>query len=229
MVYDKLTSAIQNDIISGLRGYHHNMSMSLEQIGDEIVNTRLQIIKEYQIKGIAPINDLMLSINCIKIDCKDIERCPICKNNPGIGTPTMHFEIPQIVTDYGNNAIAYIGSVDRQNPFTYYLSTQHWNYYHKYRRRGKNKPFIYIDITPNENGMYDCFVFNAPLMKVISVVAIFKDPRQLEEYGCCNELEADNMSWINNEIQNRIVAAKVKLYRQLAAPILPNDQEYAAG
>lgn len=228
MIYEKLSSAIINDIDAGLRGFHNNMSLSREQIEDEIVNTRLQVIKEYQLKGIAPINDLMLSINCIKIDCKDIERCSPCRE-AGMGTPTMHFEIPQLVTDYGTDSIAYIGSSDRQNPFMFYFSTYQWNYYHKYRKRGKNKPYVYIDITPNENGMYDCFVFNAPLMKRISVVGIFKDPRQLEEYGCCEELENDNFTWINNEIQNRIVSQKIKLYRQLAPPNLPNDQAYAAG
>jgi len=52
--------------------------------------------------------------------------------------------------------------------------------YHKYRRRGKSRPYVYIDMSPNENGMYDCFVFNAPLLKQVSIVAVFKDLRQLE-------------------------------------------------
>jgi len=39
---------------------------------------------------------------------------------------------------------------------------------------------VYIDTTPNANGMYDGFIFNAPLLKSISIIAIFKDPRQLE-------------------------------------------------
>jgi hypothetical protein len=51
------------------------------------------------------------------------------------------------------------------------------NFTRQYRRRGKHKPFVYIDTTPNERGMYDCFIFNAPLIKEVSVVAIFKDPR----------------------------------------------------
>jgi hypothetical protein len=51
------------------------------------------------------------------------------------------------------------------------------NYTRNYRKRGKYKPFVYIDTTPNERGMYDCFIFNAPLIKEVSVVAIFKDPR----------------------------------------------------
>ena len=72
---DKLVSAIKNDVISGLRGYHTNLSMSDEQLADDIVDERLQIIKEYSLKGILPTRDLYLSINCIPVDCKDIEKC----------------------------------------------------------------------------------------------------------------------------------------------------------
>jgi hypothetical protein len=50
---------------------------------------------------------------------------------------------------------------------------------HKFLRRGAEKPYVYIDTTPNENNMYDCWIFNAPLLKKISVIGIFKDPRQL--------------------------------------------------
>jgi len=49
--------------------------------------------------------------------------------------------------------------------------------YHKIRKRGKNKPYVWIDTTPNENGMCDCFVFNAPLIQQISIIAVFKDLR----------------------------------------------------
>lgn len=69
---DKLVSAIKNDVVSGLRGYHTNLSMSDEQLADDIIDERLQIIKEYSLKGILPTRDLYLSINCIPVDCKDI-------------------------------------------------------------------------------------------------------------------------------------------------------------
>ena len=103
---------------------------------------RLQVIKEYQLKGILPIKDLLLQINCIPVDCKDLERCPICK--PGIKTPNAHFEIPQIINDFGASAIAYIGSVDRMNSFSVYVNSNFTNLYQKYRKRGKDKPYVYI-------------------------------------------------------------------------------------
>lgn len=224
-MYTKLASAILNDIYSGLAGLNANIALSVEQLEDEIVATRLQIIKEYQLKGILPLRDLMLSINCIPVDCKNLERCPSCSQYDG--TPALHFEIPQIINDFGNSAIAYIGSTDRMNSFTIYVSPEFIQKYQKYRKRGRNKPYIYIDPTPNENNMLDGFIFNIPLIKEISVVAIFKDPRQLEAYGCCKDLEVlDNMTFIDTEVKNRLTNQKIQYYRQLHMPNRPNTQEH---
>ena len=226
---EKLASAIRNDIISGLRGYHTNLSISMEQLEQDIVDERLQILKEYSIKGILPLKDLYVSINCVKVDCdKNIERCRCNTYRDCPEQSVGHFEIPQIVNDYGNLSIDYIGSVDRQLPFIFYTSATAFRY-HKYRKRGKNKPYIWIDTTPNKNGMQDCFVFNAPYLKEVSISAIFKDVRQLDNYSCCTDLQDDNMTFINNEIKKRVTEKKIRYYRQLAAPNLPNDQSYAAG
>ena len=43
---EKLASAIRNDVVSGLRGYHNNLSMSMEQLEQDIVDERLLILKE---------------------------------------------------------------------------------------------------------------------------------------------------------------------------------------
>ena len=161
MVFNKLASAIFNDIYGGLRGYASNLSMSLEQLEDDIIDERLQIIKEYYLKGLVPKRDLLLSINCIELDCKSLDRCS-CGRTSDCDELVAHFELPQILGDFGAEAIDYIGSTDRQIPFIVYTSPQFWRY-RKYRKRGKNKPFVYVDMTPNENNMYDCFVFNAPL------------------------------------------------------------------
>lgn len=77
--------------------------------------------------------------------------------------------------------------------------------------------------------MYDCFVFNAPLLSQVSITAIFKDIRQLEKYECCVAEQDNNMTFINNEIKKRLTEKKIRYYRQMATPILPNDQQYAAG
>jgi hypothetical protein len=77
----------------------------------KVVDERLQIIKEYSLKGILPVRDLLLSINCIDVDCKSLERCRF--NSDGCDSLTAHFEIPQLLNDFGSLAIDYIGSTDR--------------------------------------------------------------------------------------------------------------------
>ena len=72
--------------------------------------------------------------------------------------------------------------------------------------------------------MYDAWVFNAPLMKEISIIGIFKDPRQLNNYSCCINEDTINFNFIDNEIKKRVTEKKLRYYRQMAGQILPNDQ-----
>lgn len=218
MTIDQIASAIYNDVFSGLRGANSNVLLSMEQLEDEIIEERQVIIKEWFLKGLLNVKDLQLAINCIEIDCKDPSKC--CNIN--LGQPSLHFEIPPLINDLGDNAIIFIGSVDRQEEWTVYTSTSY--HYHKYRKRKSNRPYVYIELTLNENGMYDAWVFNAPFVKYISMIGIFKDPRDLMKYTCCQQSEVYDLGGISSEIKNRLTAKKLKYYRQYAMPLHPNDQ-----
>ena len=230
MYIEKLASQIRNDVTSGLRGYHQNLSMNMEQLQDEVVACRLAILNEYFLKGIFPIKDLLIAINCIDVDCESLERCSCGKTSQG--QPIKHFEIPQIVTQYGKQAIDYIGSSDRQNKFTVISSLSELKT-RQYKRRGLSKPYVWIDYSPNTNGMLDCFLFNAPFVKQVSIVAVFKDPGQLNRYSCCNTEELNgpdvNNSFIDQLIKDKLTKEKLYYYRQAVAPRLPNDQQYTTG
>lgn len=216
----KLASAIYNDIISGLAGITSTPSMSLDQLEDDIVDERLQIIKEYSLKNLIPRNDLMMSLNCIEVDCKSLDKCPC--GGKSYSKPELHFEIPQLINDFGGDAIEYMGSPDKNVYFKVYTSTSYQ--YHTYLKRGANRPHVYIETTPNQNNMYDCWVFGAPLLKVVSVIGIFKDPRQLSLYDCCKDDDIENYTFISAEIKKRLTEKKIRYYRNLAAPIIPNTQ-----
>lgn len=239
MVYTsikKLADAVYNDVVSGLRGYHQNSSISKQQLEEEIVQMRLLIIKEYMMKGILPIQDLLVSLNCIPVDCDTLDKCK-CRGSV-CGEPVAHFQIPQLLYDYGlNKSIYYLGSSDRQHPFLFYTKPiNRLQTFQKYRKRGKRKPWVYIDVTPNSNGYIDCYIFDAPLIKQISITAVFKDPRQLEEFQCeCGEdymkeeIESqtdNNFNFLDTVIKERLTKQKLYYYRQAAAPLLPNDQTY---
>lgn len=217
---EKLASAIHADIVSGLVGITSNPTISLLQLEDDVVDERLQIIKEYSLKNLIPRNDLLMGIHCIDVDCKSLDKCPC--GGTTYSPPVAHFEIPQIVNDLASESVEYIGSIDREVQFKVYTNTS-WQY-HKYLRRGSEKPFVYIEPTPNENNMYDVWIYNSPLLKKISVIAIFKDPRQLLQYDCCKGEEIDNLSFISTEIKKRLTEKKIRYYRQLLQPPQPNNQ-----
>lgn len=225
MTIKQLSSAIFNDIVGGLAGYSETINISLEQLEDEVVETRLYLIKQHSLKNMLPVKDLMHSINCIELDCKSLDKCP-CNKGSQYDEKTLHFEIPQIINDFGGDAVEYIGATNKQLKFKVYTSLNFKN--HKYKTRGANKPYVYIDTTPNQNNRYDCYVFNAPMLERLSVVAVFKDLRDLEQYmeeqGCCSYTETDNMTWLDAEIKQTLTAKKLQYYRQLYPQPQPNNQ-----
>jgi hypothetical protein len=215
----KLAAAIYLDVMTGLVGITSNPTMSLQQLEDDVVDERLQIIKEYSMKNLVPINDLLMGIHCISVDCKSLDKCCL---TPNTSPPVAHFELPQIVNDLASESVEFIGSVDRMIQFKVYTNTA-WQY-HKYLRRGASKPFVYIEPTPNENNMYDAWIYNAPLLEQISVIAIFKDPRQLEQYDCCAGDDLENYTFLSTEIKKRLTEKKLRYYRSLAMQPMPNNQ-----
>ena len=218
MQVEKLASAIYNDIVGGLSGITSTPAISIDQLQDDIVDERLQIIKEYSMKNLIPRKDLMYAINCIDLDCQSLDKC--C-NTSNFSKPELHFEIPQLVNDFGDSAIEYIGSTDKQVPFKYYTTVAFKH--HSTKLRGKDKPYVYIQTTPNENNMYDGWVFNIPLLKRLTIIGIFKDLRQLDNYGCCTE-DLNNMTFIDTEIKKRLTEKKLRYYRQFVQPPYPNNQ-----
>lgn len=211
----------QNQVLGGLAGIAPTLNIPLEQWEDEILQTRAQVLYKYAMQNALPYKDLYLSIDCIDVDCKPIAEC--CGET--YSEPVAHFEIPQIFNLAGEQAIQYIGTIDKSKKFKLYTSPQLFKF-HKYKIRGANKPYIYLETTPNENNKLDGYIFNAPLLEKISVSAIFKDPRELEEYLCCNyDLEnLNNNSFIDTEVVDTVVNKYLKYYRQLYPQPFPNNQ-----
>ena len=232
MYVEKIASQIKNDILSGLKGYHHNLGLNIRQLEDEVVQTRLLVIRQQIASGALSLKDLLVAINCVDVDCEALERCKC--NSDGCDTLAAHFQMPQVMSEFGNDSIDYIGSIDRRQRFTVITSLTELQM-KKYRKRGKDKPYVWIDFAPNSGGMLDCFIFNAPFIKQVSVVGVFKDPRQVEQFSCCTASDFgttggdDNMSYVSQLIKDKLTADKVRYYRQLAAPLLPNDQTYRTG
>ena len=88
MQVEKLASAIYNDVVSGLAGITSTPTISMEQLQDDVIDERLQIIKEYSLKNLIPKKDLLYSINCIETDCKSLDKCCSSSN---YSKPELHF------------------------------------------------------------------------------------------------------------------------------------------
>lgn len=225
--YGKLASACINNIRAGLAGYQHNPSLNRQQVEDELVWTIQKLVKNYMMKGVLPLKELMLTIRCIDVDCLAIDRCR-CKP-VNCGEPVAHFAIPQVYTDMGNGStIRYIGSTDMSQPFLWFTDAITMKY-SVFSRRGKKLPRVYVDTSPNDENFYDCFIFNAPLVKQVTVQAVFKDPRQAFERGCCEDtFECDdlttNMSFLDREAMDYVVSKYLVYYRQMMQSDRPNDQ-----
>lgn len=217
MTVNQIASSIVNDLYAGnvvkLSDREH---ISIEQLEDEIIDCRATVIKEWYLKNILNIKDIAVAINCIPVDCADQNKCA-CSSS--IANPQMakHFEIPQLLAGLGSEAIQYIGATDRSNAFKVYYSLEATKY-EKYRKRVKNKPYIYIEKTPNENGMYDGWIFNAPFIQYIAIIGIFKDPRQLQQYNCCNEVDYMEVGALSDAVRTKVLSNKIQLYRSAAPP-----------
>lgn len=224
MNVNQIASAIINDLFSGnLVSLSNRAMISQEQIEDECIETRCAIIKDWYLKNMLNLGDMMVAINCVEVDCKDQNKCS-CMSSLANAKMAKHFEIPQLMPGLGVDALAFVGSTDRSHAFKVYYNLEAIKYqqhYQKYRKRPNNKPFVYIEKTPNENGMYDCWIFDAPFIQYIAVIGIFKDPRQLEKYNCCDDIDYLEMGAISNEIKNRILQKKIQLYRTSAPPAAP--------
>ena len=224
MNVNQIASAIINDLFSGnLVSLSNRAMISQEQIEDECIEARCAIIKDWYLKNMLNLGDMMVAINCVEVDCKDQNKCS-CISSLANAKMAKHFEIPQLMPGLGVDALAFVGSTDRSHAFKIYYNLEAIKYqqhYQKYRKKPNNKPFVYIEKTPNENGMYDCWIFDAPFVQYIAVIGIFKDPRQLEKYNCCDDIDYLEMGAISNEIKNRILQKKIQLYRTSAPPAAP--------
>ena len=196
----QIASAVLSHIYDGLKGAVANIAVSQEQLEDEVVAERNTVLKEYLIKGAVSLNEMYSAIECVEVNCESMSKC--CELSD-VGQKAIHFEIPPILAMDGLPTVKFIGSIDRTVKYQVYTNNDYK--YHKYRKRGADKPYVFLDTTINSNGMIDGYIFNAPLVKMISVVAIFLDPRQLVQFSCCGDEDiVTDCGIISNDIVHRL-------------------------
>lgn len=215
----QIASAVLNNVMDALKGTVSNVAMSIEQLEDEVIAERNNIIKEYFLKGVIGLQELYNSVNCIEVDCDYMSKC--C--DLPIGKKALHFEIPRVMLINGVNTVDFIGSIDKQEQYTVYTDNSYK--FHKYRKRKSESPYVYLDPTINANGKIDGYIFNVPFVKYVSMTALFLDPRQLSDFDCCADIDSlTECGILSNDIIHRLSQKKVLYYRQLMLPPQPNTQ-----
>lgn len=116
MTIEAIASAIYSHIMNGTAGMNANPKISLEQLQDEVVAERDQILKEYLVSGVIELDDLFLALNCVEVNCDHMSKC--C--DLPVGQKALHFEIPPIMNIKGSNTVKFIGSVDRSVKYRVY-------------------------------------------------------------------------------------------------------------
>lgn len=221
MTLEAISAAVYNNVVSGLSGISSNPKISMEQLEDEVVAERNQILREYLLQGVLNLDEQLLAINCVPVQCAPMSKC--C--GLPYGQQALHFEIPPVINITGSETIDFVGSIDRKESYTVYTDRSYK--FHKYKKRKAESPYVYIDPTINSNGNIDGYIFNAPLVKYIAVVALFQDPRKLLDWDCCS-IEPETYlecGVLSNEIIKRLTAKYIQWYRQYASPVTPNTQQ----
>lgn len=129
MTIEQISSAIYNNVVTGLAGITSNPKISIEQLQDEVVAEKNQIMREFLLKGVLSLEELFLAINCIEVSCDYMSKC--CELQ--VGEKALHFEIPPIVYLSGIDTIRFVGSIDRNTKYNVYTDEAYR--FHKHRRR----------------------------------------------------------------------------------------------
>ena len=227
MTIEAISSAIYNNVVTGLAGITSNPKISIEQLQDEVVAERNQVIREFLIKGFLNLDELFLAINCVEVDCDYMSKCKSSSCNCDIipvGEKALHFEIPPIIYLKGLDTVRFVGSIDRKVKYNVYTDEAYR--FHKHRKRGATSPYVYIDTAINANGNMDGYIFNLNRTKYISIIALFQDPRQLLEWDCCsdNPDAYTECGILSDEIIKRLTEKYIRWYKSFATPVTPNNQ-----
>lgn len=210
MTLNELASAIHNDISSGLRGKTDTI-IPISQLEDEIVNKRNSLIKKYSLNGLIPIQDLIQSIECVSLECNDVANC--CSGIKS-GTKALRFTLPRLSTIYGKEAIQFIGSISRAEPFKVYYDSSF--VYHTHKAYNK-RPYVWVNMgsrVGDKGGFIYGYVFNTPYMEKLSMDIVAENP--YDALTCCNDkdsMEFPAPKFIQDEIKSMVTEQFIRYYK----------------
>ncbi len=176
MTLDEMASAIRSNIGTGLKEVG-NYVYSIDQIKDEISNTRSLMIMGDSEKGVlnkAYFAQKITNLNKLTIGVFPEEG--LIESN----SPILIAKIPKLAMTKDNSAVLYIGPKDMSLNIKTYYSYDDVKM-HKYSRTIKNRPFALIDNVHDDNGDITVYIANTgpASFQYITLRAIIDDPVKL--------------------------------------------------
>ncbi len=176
MTLDQMASAIHSNVGTGLKEVG-NYVYSIEQIKDEISNTRSLIIMQDSEKGILNTAFFAQKITTLnKLTAGIFPEEGLIESN----SPVLMTRIPKLAMTKDNSAVLYIGPKDMSLNLKLYYSYNDVKM-HKYNRVIKNRPFAFIDNVHNDEGQIPVYIANTgpATFQYITLRAIIDDPVKL--------------------------------------------------
>lgn len=226
MTLNEITSAIRNRVSDGLSGNISNQAYSIKQLEEEVDLERAAYIQTYSDSGRKMNAKYMYqSIDGMHVECHDLSQNAPCGFSSGSGVPAV--KIPPVASTFDDSAVEYFGLMNKQEDFIVYFDTDSISN-HKYRHRTAKRPFIWIDTSPDKEGMMTAFLLNAgkySTLKYISIRAIFEHPSTIgntdPSYG---DKEYPAPGHVQKHIIDTLTEKYVRYFRQMNIPPLPNTQ-----
>ena len=178
-----IADIIINSVYSGTKGVA-NISLSKDQVKDEINLARNRMILDLHRKYALETEGLYQDITCLKATKKDIRQaCPVDVTAQD-EHKVLAVEIPRLLHIPRMNPVKYLGNSNRQVEWKYFWGNDF--IYRKYDKYAKNAPVAWINNTT-------IWLINPPdfLKKQITIQAIFENPRDLSAYNCCKASDND--------------------------------------
>lgn len=176
MTLDQMASAVRSNIGTGLKEVG-NYVYSIEQIKDEISNTRSLIIMQDSEKGILNKSHFAQKItNLNELTIGTFPEEGLIESN----SPVLITRIPKLAMTKDNSSILYLGPKDMSLNIKTYYSYDDVKM-HQYSRTIKNRPFALIDNVHDDSGDIPVYMTNlgpAPF-RYITTRAIIDDPVKL--------------------------------------------------
>ena len=223
MTVNELTSTIRNNVADGLSGNISNQSFSTQQLEEEIDLERAGLIQRHIMSGgkINP-NFLYQTIEKLHITCLDLSSNVPCGFSTHSDAPAI--KIPAIASTPDNSAVEYFGLMNKQERFIVYFDTDDMAN-HKYRQKTKDRPFIWIDTTLDENGEMTAFFLNAGKhfnLKFAALRAMYDHPTRIN--NTTGDAEYPAPASMQKDIISNLTEKYIRYYRQLNIAPVANTQ-----